>query len=76
MYWQRTFEIRQKLAPGSLDVAKSLNNLGLLAWHRGKFGSGRPSTMRGLWRFNKKLAPGSFRRGSEPERPRDLGYCS
>ena len=39
-------EMRQQLAPDSLDVAASLHNLGLVAQNRGELDRGRPKGAR------------------------------
>src|SRR5947209_8062817 len=35
-YHRRALSLKESLAPQSLDAARSLNNLGLVAWQQGK----------------------------------------
>ncbi len=58
-YLQRALKIRQKLAPGSLDVASSLNNLGGLAWKLHDLDRATQYFESSL-RLRQKLAPGSL----------------
>jgi tetratricopeptide (TPR) repeat protein len=58
-YYEGALEIRQKLAPGSLSVAASLNNLGALARSRGDWGQAAEYAEAFL-KIRQKLTPGSL----------------
>jgi hypothetical protein len=55
----RSLTIREKLAPDSIDVAASLNNLGLVAWSQGDLAGAKTLYQRALTIY-EKLAPESL----------------
>jgi CHAT domain-containing protein/Tfp pilus assembly protein PilF len=58
-FYLRSLKIRERLAPGSLDVATSLYNLGSVAWHRGELDAAQDFFLRSL-KIQERLAPDSL----------------
>jgi len=57
-YFTRALAIREKLAPGSLDMAASLTGLGIVAWNRGNLSSAQDYLLRAL-AIKEKASPES-----------------
>ncbi len=58
-YYSRALAIRERLAPNSLEVAASLNNLGVLATKRGELDVAEDYHNRSL-AIRERLAPNSL----------------
>ena len=67
--------IREKLAPDSLEVSDSLNNLGVVAHLRGELATAEAYYTRAL-AIKEKLAPDSLTVADGPEQPGDCGQRS
>jgi Tfp pilus assembly protein PilF len=73
--YQQALAIREKLAPNSLDVAGTLDNLGNVAYSRGDLARAEQLYQRAL-AIREKLAPNSLQVATDAQQSGECGLFS